>query len=61
MIQTSTLSPDFTANEAKKEQKTDFLNFAEPSVATIQTILNYSKNLEVKSSNLLKNIEFVKS
>ena len=61
MTQTFTPNTDLTAKNTKKEQKEDFLNFAEPSESTINTILSYSKNLEVKPSNLIKTLEFIKS
>ncbi len=61
MTQTFTPALDFTADDTKKEQKNTFLEFAEPSNNSIQNILNYSKNLEVKPSELLKTVEFVKS
>ena len=61
MTQTFTLDLDFTANDTKKEQKNTFLDVAEPSEKTIQNILNFSKNLEVKQSKLIKSIELLKS
>jgi len=61
MTQTFTLDLDFTAHETKKEQKNTFLDIAEPSENTIQNILNFSKNLEVKQSSLIKTIEMLKS
>lgn len=61
MTKTFTLDLDFTANNTKKEQKNTFLEFAEPSERTLQNILNFSKNLEVKQSKLVKSIELLKS
>lgn len=61
MTQTFTLDLDFTAKEAERKQKSDFLEFAEPSNSTIQNILNFSRNLEVKQSKLVKSIELLKS
>ena len=61
MTQTFTLDLDFTANNTKKEQKNIFLELAEPSENTLQNILNFSKNLEVKQSKLIKSIDFLKS
>lgn len=61
MTQTFTLDLDFTAKETKKEQKNAFLEIAEPSNGTIQNILNFSRNLEVKQSKLVKSIELLKS
>lgn len=61
MTQTFTQALDFTANDTEKEQKNAFLEFAEPSNYTIQNILNFSRNLEVKQSKLVKTIELLKS
>ena len=61
MTQTFTLDLDFTAQETEKDQKRSFLDIADPSETTIQNILNYSKNLEVKQSGFIKNIEIIKS
>ena len=61
MTQTFTLDLDFTAKDTKKEQKRTFLDVAEPSERTLQNILNFSKNLEVKQSKLIKAIELFKS
>jgi len=61
MTQTFTLDLDFTAKEAEKEQKNTFLDIAEPSENTIQNILNFSRNLEVKQSKLIRSIELLKS
>jgi hypothetical protein len=61
MTKTFTLDLDFTANDIKKEQKNTFLNIAEPSERTLQNILNFSKNLEVKHSKLVRSMEWIKS
>ncbi len=61
MTQTFTPALDFTANDTKKEQKNAFSEFAEPSNNSIQNILNYSKSLEIKHSELIKEVEIVKS
>lgn len=61
MTQTFTPRTDFTANETKKEQKNTFLELAEPSESTLQNILNFSKNLEVKQSKWIESIELLKS
>jgi len=61
MTQTFTLDLDFTAKQTKKEQENGYLELAEPSENTIQNILNFSKNLEVKQSKLIKAVEFLKS
>lgn len=61
MTQTFTTAFDFTAKQTEKEQKEDLLNFAEPSKFCIEAILNYSKNLEVKQSIFVKEIEYIRS
>ncbi|MBL7931835.1 MAG: hypothetical protein JNL60_08035, partial [Bacteroidia bacterium] len=38
-----------------------YLEHAEPSAKTIQNILNYSRNLEVQNSKLVKQVEYTKS
>jgi hypothetical protein len=61
MTQTFTQSTDLTVEHAIKEEKIPFIPFAEPSENVINTILNYSKNLEIKRSGLLPPIEMIKS
>lgn len=61
MIQTSTPDLDFTAKETQTEQKPGLPEIAEPSERTIQNILNYSRNLEVKQSMFIKDVEILKS
>lgn len=61
MMQTFTPASDFTAEQPQKESKNTFLDLAEPSENTIQNILNFSKNLEIKQSNLVNHIELIKS
>jgi len=61
MTQTFTLDLDFTAKETEKEQKNTFLDIADPSENTINNILNYSKNLEVMQSGLIRSIILLKS
>lgn len=61
---TQTFTPptiEIAANNTDKEQKQEFLNVAEPSLQVIQNILSYSKNLEVKKSEMMNDIEFIKS
>lgn len=58
MIQTIT---QINILKSKKIKKIIFDDFAEPSLFTIQNIINYSKNLEIKQSLFLKEIEFLKS
>jgi hypothetical protein len=61
MTQTFTLGTDFNEPHTEKEQPGAFMQAAEPSARTIQTILNFSKNLEVQPSGLIQNIVLVKS
>jgi len=61
MTQTFTPVLDFTAKTTEDQAGKQFSGVAEPSWQTIQNILNYSKNLEVKSSRLVDAIEVMKS
>ena len=61
MIQTFTPALDITVADTEKESKNNFFDLAEPSNLTIQNILNYSKNLEVKQSRLIREVELMKS
>jgi hypothetical protein len=61
MMQTFTPGPDLAANETEKEEKSTLLEFAEPSENTLQNILNYSKNLEIKQSKWISSVELLKS
>lgn len=61
MTQTFTPDLDLTAQDTEKELTAGFLSHAEPSKGTIQNILNYSRNLEIKKSQLIPAIEIIKS
>jgi hypothetical protein len=61
MTQTFTPVLDFTAHTTEKEPAGRFSAMAEPSFNTIQNILNYSKNLEIKKSRFVDAIEVMKS
>ena len=61
MTQTFTPVLDLTAQLSEKESENTFSSLAEPSFNTIQNILNYSKNLEIKKSRMLEAIEVMKS
>lgn len=61
MVKTFTPQQDFIVSQTEKEKDPLYLEHAEPSAKTIQAILNYSKNLEIQSSELLSRIEFIKS
>ncbi|MCE3228742.1 MAG: hypothetical protein K0S32_3293 [Bacteroidetes bacterium] len=60
MITTSTPVLDFTEKK-QSETENQLPQFAEPSAKTIEAILNFSRNLEVKKSDLIENIELIKS
>jgi hypothetical protein len=61
MTETFTQGTDLTVERVTKEEKIPFVPSAEPSENVIRTILNFSKNLEVKTSRLLPPIEVMKS
>lgn len=61
MIKTSTPIFDLTAEQSQTEKAIALADFAEPSEKSIQAILNYSKNLEVRQSQLIPFIELIKS
>lgn len=51
-----------TPQEKQEQQVTNLPDFAEPSNTCISTILNFSKNLEVKQSALFNDtIDLIKS
>jgi hypothetical protein len=59
MITTSTPELDLTVTTP--QQKTEEFGLETPSVKVINSILNYSKNLEIKVSKLVTEIEVIKS
>lgn len=61
MIITSTLELDLTGILQSSESETKQGLAFNPSSGTIAAILSYSKNLEIKKSRLLKDIEIMKS
>ena len=66
MVTTSTPVLDFTEKilqDSAKNQISHSTAFGMdlPSKNTIEAILNYSKNLEIKKSELVQEIEFIKS
>jgi len=66
MISTSTPALDFTEKKLKETTEDQHLipmdnGFDSPSLKTISAILNYSKNLEVKKSKFVPEIEYIKS
>lgn len=61
MISTFTQTNTLTENTVKTEQIMSLPEFAQPSAKTLATILNYSKNLEIKQSGLIDAIEIIKS
>ena len=60
---TKTFTPDleFTAKLTEAENDVFQLPIAEPSFNVIQSILNFSKNLEVKNSNSVGIVEYLRS
>jgi len=60
MITTSTPLSDFTEKVITKTED-QIPEIAEPSDRTIEAILNFSRNLEVKKSKMVAGIEFIKS
>jgi hypothetical protein len=66
MMSTSTQALDFTEKQLKETTEDQQIDpsddgFESPSLKTIQAILNYSKNLEVKKSKFVPEIEFIRS
>ncbi|MDI1353767.1 MAG: hypothetical protein PSX36_02525 [bacterium] len=61
MIQTFTHASQSTANQSKRKKEDEPFTFAEPSFNTIQTILNFSKNLEIRHTKFVRDIEIIKS
>ncbi len=66
MISTSTPALDLTEKKLKETTEDQTLvpiaiGIASPSARTIEAILNYSKNLEIKKSKLVQEIEYIKS
>ncbi len=61
MISTSTPALDFTETTTKNTTENQLPDFASPSLKTIEVILNYSKNLVIRESNLIQEIEYIKS
>jgi hypothetical protein len=57
---TKTFTPEITAIPIKDE-KSSFIFGAEPSDQVVQNILNYSRNLEIRRSLLITDIQFIKS
>jgi len=60
MISTFTPNTSITENTVKTKQM-NLPEFLDPSENTINAILNYSKNLEIKSSVLIEEFEVLKS
>lgn len=63
MTETSTplTEINFSTSQEKISEKFDDLDFASPSKKSIQAILNFSKNLEVHSSQFVTHIVTIKS
>ncbi|MDX2173287.1 MAG: hypothetical protein SFY56_09215 [Bacteroidota bacterium] len=61
MIITFTPNQLISENTTKLEKSITLPEFSEPSENTLNAILNYSKNLEIKSSVLIEEFEVLKS
>lgn len=61
MTQTFTQIINLTAETRKEEEKIPSFEDAVPSEMVLQTILNFSKNLEIKHSKLIPAIQMLKS
>jgi len=61
MIKTFTPTPEITAEQTEKDQENPSFQTVEPSNLTIQNILNFSRNFEVKTAANGTRIEFLKS
>ena len=66
MMSTSTPTIILTENKADKHPADSLAedqspDYATPSARTIEAILNYSKNLEIRKSRFVHEIEFIKS
>ncbi|MES2681683.1 MAG: hypothetical protein V4635_17440 [Bacteroidota bacterium] len=61
MTETFTHGLDLNVKPSPEEPKIPFAGFAEPSKNVIQNILNFSKNLEIKRSKFVSDIELIKS
>jgi hypothetical protein len=61
MIKTFTPSLEITAEQTEKDQENPSFQAVEPSVLTIQNILNFSRNLEIRTTAAGTKIEFIKS
>lgn len=61
MTETFTPGLDLTVKPTAEEQKIPLADFAEPSENVIKNILNFSKNLEIRPSRLIREIELIKS
>ena len=57
---TKTFTSELTAAPELKDEKVSSLH-AEPSENTIQNILNYSRNLEIRASRFVSDIQIMKS
>lgn len=61
MVKTFTPSNDLTVKPSAQEQDMLLAGTAEPSAKTIKSILDFSRNLEVRPSGLINTVEFIKS
>jgi hypothetical protein len=61
MITTSTPPLEITEQKLKETTEEQLPEFALPSENCIQMILNYSKNLDIRKSRLVTEVEILKS
>lgn len=61
MTETFTPKLDLNVKPSLEEQKIPFAGFAGPSTNVINNILNFSKNLEIKNSKFIEDIQLMKS
>jgi hypothetical protein len=61
MIKTFTPVSNFTVKTEKEKAEVQLPDTDSPSENVINSILNYSRNLEVKRSGFVENVEFIRS
>jgi hypothetical protein len=61
MMRTSTPALNLTKKKTEKTADDQIPEFAIPSAETIQAILNYGRNLEVKKSGFVSVIEYLRT
>lgn len=61
MTKTFTLFQEYNTQKSEKKAQNCLKTEAIPSDLVLNTILNFSKNLEVKPSKILGNLEYLRS